>query len=150
MNLYKLVERFVGEVHEVAGAGADPFIVWCHASTTLKATSDEISWCSSALNRFAWMLRLPRSKSAAARSWLSVGVPVPFAQAQLGDVVILKRGPAPQPGPDVLNAPGHVTLYAGPTEATTHFNGLGCNQSDGITVARFAIADVLGVRRLAA
>ena len=61
-----------------------------------------------------WLLRLPRSKSLRARSWLTVGRPVAIDEAEAGfDVVILKRGKAKQPGPDVIEAPGHVGLFTG-------------------------------------
>lgn len=148
MTLFNLAQRFVGEVHEVSGVKASPFIAWCHESVAGGFESDEVPWCSSFLNRLAWMLRLPRSKSAAARSWLTVGQAAPVAQAQVGDVVVLKRGPAPQPGPEVLHAPGHVCLFAGRGSASGTFHAIGGNQSDGVTVAVFKTIDVLGVRRL--
>lgn len=147
MTMYELAQRFVGEIHEVAGVKADPFIVWCLQSCAPEVTSDEVPWCSGFMNRLAWLLRLPRSKSLRARSWLKVGVPVAVKDARLGDVMILKRGTGTQPGPEVIDAPGHVTLYAG--AEGTFVLGLGGNQSDGVTVGRFKAADVLGVRRLA-
>lgn len=148
MRLYELAQRFVGEVHEVEGLRASPFIAWCHESCNLSDTSDEIPWCSSFLNRLAWLLRLPRSKSAAARSWLTVGVPVLSQVADVGDIVILKRGVGVQPGPEVLQAPGHVTLFAGVDQDGVHFLGLGGNQQNGVTVSRFRFDQILGVRRL--
>jgi uncharacterized protein (TIGR02594 family) len=148
MTLFGLAQRFVGEVHEIAGIKASPFIAWCHESVAGGFESDEVPWCSSFLNRMAWQLRLPRSKSAAARSWLTVGQAVPFSQAQIGDVVILKRGPAPQPGPEVVKASGHVCLFAGAGHVPGTFQALGGNQSDGVTVTSFKVDDVLGVRRL--
>ncbi len=148
MTLYDLAQRFVGEVHELKGSNASPFIVWCLQSCDLSLTSDEIPWCSGFLNRLAWLLRLPRSKSLRARSWLTVGTPVDLQQAKKGDVVILKRGVEPQPGPDVLEAPGHVTIFAGFDQDGVHFLGLGGNQEDGVTVSRMRLSSILGVRRL--
>lgn len=148
MTLYQLAQRFIGEVREVPGAGADPFIVWCHAATTLRATSDEVPWCSSFLNRLAWLLRLPRSKDARARSWLTVGVPMSLGAAQPGgnDVVILKRGEGVQPGPEVIAAPGHVIVFGGLSD--NDVLGVSGNMQNGVTVDRFPRVDVLGVRRL--
>jgi hypothetical protein len=57
------------------------------------------------------------------------------------------RGTGKQPGPDVTAAPGHVGLFAG--LEGTHVLVLGGNQSNGVSVARFPVARVLGVRRLA-
>lgn len=146
MTLYQLAQRLVGEVREVRGPQADPFILWCHASCGVVTTEDEVPWCSSFLNRLAWLLRLPRSKSARARSWLTVGTPVAWSAVAVGDVVVLNRGGSPDP--TVISSPGHVTLYAGPATRATHFCGLGGNQRDGVTIAEFPVADVLGVRRL--
>lgn len=146
MTLFDLAQRFVGEVTERT-SGEEPFIQWCHASCGLSPdTPDETPWCSAFLNRLAWLLRLPRSKSAAARSWLLVGTPVPLSELAVGDVVILKRGTGTQPGPEVIAAPGHVGLYAGLEGDKVIV--LGGNQGNGVSLARFPVTQVLGVRRL--
>ena len=147
-GLYALAERFVGEVLERPGAAHHPFILWCHESVAGGFNTDEVPWCSSFLNRLAWLERLPRSKSAAARSWLTVGVPIPWASVQLGDVVILKRGKGPQPNASVIQAPGHVCLYAGQATSGELFMGLGGNQNNQVSIAPHKFLDVLGVRRL--
>jgi uncharacterized protein (TIGR02594 family) len=109
---------------------------------------DDVPWCSAFMNYIAWLLRLPRSKSLQARSWLAVGRPVNVEEAEAGfDVVILKRGEGQQPGPDVLNAPGHVGLFAG-READVVLLLAG-NQSDAVNVQRFSASQILGIRRLA-
>ena len=148
MTPYDLMERFVG-MREMAGAKDHPFIVWCLSLCGLSDAHDEVPWCSAFLNGICWLLRLPRSKSAAARSWLAVGRPIALEEARPGfDVVVLWRGTAPQPGAHVLNAPGHVGLFA-------RLEGndvliLAGNQGDAVSVARFPKVRVLGVRRLAA
>jgi len=147
--LFDLAQRFVGEVAELPGGQHSPFIQWCHECVGLGSNQpDETPWCSSFLNRMAWMLRLPRSKSAAARSWLAVGVPVGPHDAVIGDVVILQRGDGQQPGAEVLAAPGHVGLFAGWEGPRVRV--LGGNQSDSVTVASFPAGRILGVRRLLA
>lgn len=146
MTLYDLAQRFVG-MREVVGDGDNPFIRWAHSLCTIGEVPDSVPWCSSWLNALAWMLRLPRSKSAAARSWLQVGVPVELHDAKAGyDVVILKRGGGGQPGPDVINAPGHVGLFAG----LDHDNMLilGGNQSDAVNISLYPQDRILGIRRL--
>jgi uncharacterized protein (TIGR02594 family) len=108
---------------------------------------DHVPWCSAFTNFVAWLLRLPRSKSLAARSWLMVGRPVPLNEAKAGyDVVVLKRGKDPQPGPEVIEAPGHVGFFAGLEGDVVLV--LGGNQGDRVSVERFDAASVLGVRRL--
>jgi uncharacterized protein (TIGR02594 family) len=150
MNAFQLAQRFVGEIQESpAAAQANPFIQWGYGLCGLSQESDDsVPWCSTFLNSICWLLRLPRSKSAAARSWLLVGQAIDIESATPGvDVVVLKRGTGTQPGADVIRAPGHVGLFAGLEDS--HVLVLGGNQSNGVSVARFPVARVLGVRRLA-
>jgi uncharacterized protein (TIGR02594 family) len=151
VTLYSIAARFSGNVKEITGTPADPAIVWFLQSCDQKATSDEIPWCSAFMNRMAWLLNLPRSGSLAARSWLNIGTPISVDEAVVGnDILILKRGTGVQPGPEVINAAGHVTIFAGRDSRDLGVVlGLGGNQSDGVTIGRFKIADILGVRRLA-
>jgi uncharacterized protein (TIGR02594 family) len=118
---------------------------------------DEIPWCSALVNYVCWLLRLPRSKSLAARSWLGVGFPIALEEARPGyDIVVLKRGGKDQPGPEVMAAPGHVGLFAGVEHPARVFGDpdnrqvlvLGGNQADQVSVAPFHVERVLGVRRL--
>jgi uncharacterized protein (TIGR02594 family) len=149
MTAFDLAQRFVGEVKELPGAQHHPFIQWCHQLVGLGADqADETAWCSSFANGIAWMLRLPRSKSARARSWLTVGAVIPLNFATPGyDVVILKRGTGNQPDATVLDAQGHVGFYAGHSENL--ISVLGGNQANGVTIQAFPMAQVLGIRRLA-
>lgn len=148
MTLFDLGMRFVGEIRERPGNLDNPFIQWAHSLCGLSAdTPDLVPWCSSALNAWCWILRLPRSKSAAARSWLQVGRPVTLTDAKVGyDVVVLMRGEGKQPDATVINAPGHVGIYAGWTEQGILV--LGGNQGDTVSIAPFSATRLLGVRRL--
>lgn len=148
MKPYDFVYRLIGEVEEIPGVRHHPFIQWCHESVGFGPESpDEVPWCSSLVNRVCWIFRLPRSKSAAARSWLKVGTEITLASAEFGDIIVLKRGSGVQPGPEVLQAPGHVGFYAGVDGDSVLV--LGGNQGDNVSVARFPKANILGVRRLA-
>jgi uncharacterized protein (TIGR02594 family) len=142
---YSLAQRFIG-MGEIAGDKDNGFITWCLTLCGIQDGHDEIPWCSAFLNGIFWMLRQPRSKSAAARSWLEVGVPIKLEDAVPGyDVVIIKRGDGAQPGPEVVSAQGHVFLFGGIDGAFVL--GLGGNQNNQVSVARFGAASVLGVRR---
>ena len=153
MTPYTLAQRYVGTVIERAGDHEHPLIQWwlslCGYGMDAK---DEVPWCSAFVNGIAWELRLPRSKSAAARSWLKVGTPItdtPNAYrldlAQVGyDVVVLNRGGSPNPD---ISGPGHVGWFAGAEMGAVIV--LGGNQSNGVTVARFPEDQILGIRRLA-
>jgi uncharacterized protein (TIGR02594 family) len=157
ITLYHLAQRFIGQVVELPGEDHSPFIQWCHESCGFGPnTPDEVPWCSSFLNRIAWMLRCPRSKSAMARSWLEVGEPVTNEPVIGWDVVVLQRGGGDQPGPDVLDAPGHVGLFAGFNSFTDRGGNarnqilvLGGNQSNAVSIRPYPLERVLGVRRLA-
>lgn len=152
---FELAQRHVG-IKELAGNQHHPLIQWwlslCGFSTD---TPDEVAWCSAFVNGMAWLCRCVRSKSAAARSWLLIGTPVQLTDARVGwDVVVLKRGSGNQPGPEVTSgAPGHVGFYAGVEvdNATQKVSVLvlGGNQGNAVSIARFPVENVLGVRRLA-
>lgn len=141
MTLFDMAQRLVGEIVERPGAADHPFIVWCHGATTLGETHDEVPWCSSFVNRLAWFLRLPRSKSAAARSWLDVGEAIAVEDARAGnDVVVFERAGA---GPNA----GHVAIFAG-IDNDGRVRVIGGNQGNAVTFEAFAQDKVLGVRRL--
>lgn len=152
-SAYRLARRFLG-VKELAGVKDNPQILaWLRLDAPTATYADEVPWCSAFLNWVAWVLDLPRSRSLAARSWLNVGTPIRLEDAidasrkdGGNDVVIFKRGPAPQPGPDVLEAPGHVGIFAALDGAFVIV--IGGNQGNAVSIGRFPVEDVLGVRRL--
>ena len=147
ISIFDLAQRFIG-VKEVPGHGDNPQVLAFLRLDNSWPESDEVAWCSAFVNYIAWLLRLPRSKSLAARSWLSVGIPVAIQQAEKGDVVILKRGKEPQPGPEVLKAQGHVGFFAAIDPAGDRIYVLGGNQGNQVSVAPFPIKNILGIRRL--
>lgn len=140
MTAFALAERFVG-LKELPGGEHHPFIVWAHSLCGLGMhTADEVPWCSSWLNAICWLLDLPMSRSAAARSWLKVGTPVSLDDAIIGfDIVVLSRGDKPWQG--------HVGFYAG--KQGDQVLVLGGNQSNAVTRQGFPVSRVVGVRRLA-
>lgn len=138
------------EIAEMPGEDAHPFVRWSlsRVGFGLKA-SDETAWCSAFVNVVHEMCGLPRSKSAAARSWLKVGQPVELAEWKIGDVVIITRGDGQQPGPEVIAAQGHVGFLADVDKVKRELAILGGNQGNRISVARFPVNRLLGVRRCA-
>ena len=146
ITLYDMGMRFAG-IKEVPGKQHNPLIMAMLNLDTTWPEGDEVPWCSAFINFICWLLRLPRSKSLRARSWLGVGRPVAEDEARVGwDIVILKRGPGEQPGPEVIDAPGHVGLFAG--FDATRVLLLGGNQSDTVQVSQYARDRILGIRRL--
>jgi len=143
-----LAQRYIG-IREIAGGKNHPLVSWWLSLCGFDlSTPDEVAWCSAFANGIAWELRLPRSKSAAARSWLTVGTAIELVDLRPGfDVLVLRRGTGEQPGPEVLAAPGHVTFFAG--WQAEKVLGTGGNQSDGVTTEPFHVDRILGMRRLA-
>ena len=147
ISAYELAQRFVG-IKEVDGKTSNPQILTMLRLDDQWPDDDAVPWCSAFTNYITWMLRLPRSKSLRARSWLLVGEVIDLQAAEPGfDVIILKRGSGKQPGPDVIDAPGHVAFYAG-TDGTKIL-ALGGNQGNSVSIAGYPKTRLLGVRRLA-
>lgn len=143
---YDVARRFLG-VREVPGVASNPLVLAMLRLDQDWPADDSVPWCSAFTNFVAWLLGLERSRSLAARSWLTVGTPVPLEAAVRGDVVVLTRGAGKQPGPEVTSgAPGHVGFFDRLEGDRVYL--LGGNQGNAVTVAPFARSRVLGVRRL--
>lgn len=145
MNAFDLAQRFTG-IKEVGGSVDNPQILAMLKLDNDWPEGDEVPWCSAFVNYITWLMRLPRSKNLRARSWLTVGYGISLDDAVRGDIIILKRGKGIQPGPEVIEAPGHVGFYAG--RSGDLIEVLGGNQSDTVKVSRYPSKRLLGVRRL--
>lgn len=146
-SAFAVAKTYVG-TEEVEGQDSNAAIVAMLREIAPWASGDEIPWCAAFVAHVARLLGLPRSRSLRARSWLAIGKPIQLSDAKTEeDVVVLSRGRGNQPGPEVIDAPGHVGWFAGHTPGEVHI--LGGNQGDAVTIARFQQSDVLGVRRLA-
>jgi len=153
VTAYGVAERFIG-IKEVPGTEHNPQILAMLRLDDVWPEGDEVPWCSAFVNWVAWLLRLRRSESLRARSWLEVGDGIPLHAARPGfDVVVLKRGGGDQPGAEVLDAPGHVGFFSS-AEFSIHgglptaVDLLGGNQGDRVSIARYPADRILGVRRL--
>ncbi len=139
VTAFDVAQRFI-DVRELPGEKDNPFIL---AMLTLDNTwpqHDEVPWCSAFVNYVAWLLRLPRSKSLAARSWTHVGAAITLADAVPGfDIVVLSRGTNP--------AHGHVGFFSGiGTEGGIDL--LGGNQGNTVSVRPFSLDRLVAVRRI--
>ena len=135
-------------VAEIEGLKHNPRILLYHDETTLDASTDEVPWCSSFVNYCLneCLLGLRGTRSARARSWLEYGVPLEIPP--IGAIVILKRGGGGQPGPEVIDAVGHVGFFVGRTSygCLAGIELLGGNQNDRVSVERYPTTRVLGYR----
>ena len=146
ITAFHLASRFIG-LKEVPGHKDHPMILAMLKLDSEWPDGDEVPWCSAFINYVCWLLRLPRSKHLRARSWLGVGQAIELSDAKVGwDIVVLKRGDGEQPGPEVLDAPGHVGFYAGHNH--TWLQMLGGNQNNMVSVVAYDVERLLGVRRL--
>jgi len=144
-HAFDLAERFVG-TEEVGGQVDNPMILSMLKLDNTWPQNDEVPWCSAFTNYICWLARLPRSKDLRARSWLTIGKGITLDEAAVGDIIVLQRGGGDQPGPDVLDAPGHVGFYAG--RFGDFIEILGGNQGDQVKISRYPKTRLLGVRRL--
>jgi len=145
---YFVALRFVG-LKEKAGAEHSAGVLAMLQLDDRSIRTDETPWCSAFVNYIAWLLGLPRSKSLAARSWLTVGQHITMQEAKPGsDIVVLSRGPNAPPA-SVRHAPGHVGFFVSVNTTRGTVRVLGGNQSDQVCVEDFPLERVLDVRRLA-
>jgi uncharacterized protein (TIGR02594 family) len=128
-------------VHETPGPAATERVLEYHAATTLRASSDEVPWCSA----FAcWCMEragFRSTRSASARSWLTWRYPL--AELRPGCVVVLSRG-------DASLGQGHVGFFAGYSRlfvmGPRRLLLLGGNQGNAVSLAPYPQTRVIGMR----
>lgn len=123
-------------VHEIPGPEANPRIVAYHQTTTLRATSDEVPWCSSFVN---WCLKqagIQGTNSAAAASWLKWGSP---CSRDAGAVVVLRHKVAGQDAATGSSSGFHVGFLLAIDAG--HVRVLGGNQGDMVKESLFPLAN---------
>jgi uncharacterized protein (TIGR02594 family) len=141
MNLFK-------DVHEVPGDEDHPLIMAALKMVESWPDHDEVPWCSALpfMTSVSLGLPTPDRNGLRARSWLTVGTGVSLADARSGfDLVVLSRGDD-APGPEVLDAPGHVGYYV--AVHGTKVLVWGGNQSDAANLAYFPQSRILSIRRV--
>ncbi len=120
----KIANKEIGQ-KEVGGKGSNPRIIKYHASTTLKANSDETPWCSSFVN---WVIKeagMQGTNSAAAASWLTWGEK---SSAKIGAITVIRNANAANSS--LTSSGNHVGFLL--QETATHYELLGGNQSNKV------------------
>lgn len=152
-RIFKRAQHYVGAVSEIPGEADHPLILWWHSLCGIDdqpgQATDEIPWCSSFVNGVCWDEDAPMTRSARARSWLTIGSPISLAEAVRGDIAVIKRGPdiLKEPGPEVIKHRGHVFVLAGVGGVGRRMEGVGGNQGNKVSVASFPLAALLSIRR---
>ena len=143
-----VAQTYIG-MREVAGSKSNPGILAMLQRTAAWPAGDDVPWCSAFIHEISRLLNLEQTHSLRARSWLRVGQHVPLKRARPGfDLVVLMRGGGSQPGPDVIDAPGHVGFFVDQTPDGTGLKILGGNQGDQVSIATFPASRLLDIRRL--
>lgn len=106
-------------------------IIEYHAATTLRATEDEVPWCSSYVNWCIQRAGLTGTNSAAARSWMTWGQPLMVPRP--GAIAVFTR-----------DGGGHVAFFL--SDGGNAVKVLGGNQSDEVRVSSYPKARLLGYR----
>jgi len=139
-----IAEEKIGQ-HEVRG-GENPFIIECHATTTLKAKEDEVAWCASFVNWCLMKADYKRTNSAAAISFLNCGTPV--EEPEEGDIIVIQKKKVKGVDKKTGSSSGnHVGFFRKIKDGRVFI--LGGNQSDSVKDSSFGLAsyNVLGYRR---
>lgn len=122
-------------VKEMKGKKHNPQIIQYHLTTSYKATSDEVSWCSAFVNWCLLNSGFTGTNNAAARSWLKWGREL--KKPQHGCITILwRRSPK--------SWQGHVGFFIDEDHENVFL--LGGNQKDSVCIRAYPKNRVLGYR----
>jgi len=135
MQIAQAFERM--GVIEQPGTKHHPLILWFHQQTSLKATTDEVPWCSAFACAVMEMAGHKSPRSAAARDWLKWGKPLD--KPAFGCIVVFDRA-----DPSNKSA-AHVAFWWG-DRADNRVDVLGGNQSNKVCVAPYDKSDAIGYR----
>jgi len=117
----KIAAAEVGQ-REFPRSPANPRIITYHGATSLRATSDEVPWCSAFVN---WCLRqagIAGTNSAAATSWLHWGQ---ITCPRPGAITVIRK----------TTGQNHVSFYI--SETRDYYQLLGGNQGDQVRVSNY-------------
>ena len=128
------IKELAMNVNELSGFVHSERIIQYHSYTTLKATDDETPWCSAAMCACFAECGLDHTKSAAAKSWASYGLPL--SAFVLGAIAVFERG-------------GHVGA-AHVAIALAEDNGIvtviGGNQKDAVSIENYPKSKLIAYR----
>lgn len=125
----QIAKREIG-VRETTG-GENPRILEYHATTKLKASEDEVSWCAAFVGWVLQQCKMRQMHSAAARSYLGYGPKIGFKKYA---IVVFKRGNSAWQG--------HVAFAI--DDLGDKIRVLGGNQNNSVCYAIYRKDAVLG------
>lgn len=132
MNVaYERAKKEIGQ-SEVSGNKHNPRIIEYHSVTSLRATTDEVPWCSAFVSWCLEQAGMKSTRSAWAKSYLSYGKET--KEPKEGDIVVFSRG----------KNSGHVGFFVKRDLLTVTV--LGGNQDNRVNYKKYLRARVLGYR----
>lgn len=143
-SLHPWYDWALGELgqKEIPGSKHNERIVWYGKFVSLDISDDETAWCSCFVNAaMQYAGGFKGTKSATARSWLNwdEGYPVKLADARVSDIAILQRGNS--------SWQGHVAFVAKKYDGSGFLELLGGNQQNSVSIAKYSVNKLLGIRR---
>ena len=137
MTPFDIARSYIGTT-EGPGPADNPIILEMYASVGHDwVEHDSVAWCAAFVGHCLEKAGIRSTRRLNARSYLDWGVPVETADAQQGDIGVIPRGSS--------SWQGHV-FFIDRIEGQWVW-GLGGNQDDAVTVKRFPVSKLLGVRR---
>lgn len=137
MTPFEIAQGYIGTT-EGPGPEDNPSIMGMYASVGHDwVEHDSVAWCAAFVGHCLEKAGLRSTRRLNARSYLDWGIPVDLADAQEGDIVVFSRGSKPWQG--------HVGFFVRAEGAMIEV--LGGNQSDAVSIRRYAKSRLLGVRR---
>ena len=137
MTPFDIARSYIGTT-EGPGAADNPVIMEMYTSVGHDwVEHDSVAWCAAFVGHCLERAGIKSTRKLTARSYLDWGVPIEVADAQQGDIGVIPRGSS--------RWHGHV-FFIDRIEGAWVW-GLGGNQDDAVTVKRFPVSKLLGVRR---
>ncbi len=137
MTPFDIARSYIG-TSEGPGPADNPVIMEMYASVGHEwVEHDNVAWCAAFVGHCLEQAGIKSTRKLTARSYLDWGVPIDVADAQQGDIGVIPRGRS--------SWQGHV-FFIDRMEGAWVW-GLGGNQDDAVTVKRFPVSKLLGVRR---
>jgi len=137
MTPFVIAQSYIG-LSEGPGPADNPAIMEMYASVGHDwVEHDTVAWCAAFVGHCLERAGIRSTRKLTARSYLNWGIPVEIAYAQQGDIGVIPRGRT--------SWQGHV-FFINRIEGAWVW-GLGGNQSDEVSIKRYPVSKLLGVRR---
>lgn len=132
----KLAEAEIGTVEDKRPGQHTSRIVEYHKTTTLKADTDEVPWCSSFVNWVMEKAGYSGTDSAAAMSWLDWGKKI--TDARPGAIAVIKKKTSGSDASTGSTSGYHVGFLIEASPSSVRL--LGGNQSDQVKYSNFSLS----------